>query len=181
MQPTIAMVAKRAEVSLGTASKVLNGKEGVHPVLRQRVLAVAQELGYHPNGPAQALRTGRSRALGLCVSLISNPTMVAIMESAVREAFAAGYELTICAAEYEPALELAHLAALARQRVAAVITFATSADPAPYARLQASGIPVVFGDHAEESRPTRTRPTTAQSPRPRLAICCPPGAGESRC
>ena len=43
----IRQVADRAEVSIGTVSRVLNNKPGVGEETRQRVLTVAQELGYN--------------------------------------------------------------------------------------------------------------------------------------
>jgi DNA-binding LacI/PurR family transcriptional regulator len=58
-------VAKKAGVSLSTASLALNGKPGVHPETRAKVLQVARELEYQPNAAARSLANGRSQAIGL--------------------------------------------------------------------------------------------------------------------
>jgi len=62
---TLKEVAKRAGVSLSTASLALNGKPGVHPETRAKVLRVASELEYQPNAAARSLANGKSQAIGL--------------------------------------------------------------------------------------------------------------------
>ncbi|MHB1133980.1 MAG: LacI family DNA-binding transcriptional regulator [Chloroflexota bacterium] len=147
---TIAEVAERAGVSLGTASNALNDKGRVHQLLRERVLAVARELGYQPHPFAQALRTGRSRTIGFCVAFVPNPSIPAFLQGASRAAHAAGYNLTIYATENDPELERAHLATLARQRVAGVITFHPGRDPEPYRLVQQAGAALLFVDYRPE-------------------------------
>ena len=49
---SIREVAKRADVSIGTVSHVLNRPEIVRPALRERVLAVIQQLSFEPNAVA---------------------------------------------------------------------------------------------------------------------------------
>ncbi len=144
---TITEVAQRARVSTATVSHVLNGKGRVHPVLSERVQAVARELDYQPHILAQSLRTGRTRTLGLCVSSFISPTVAAIVEGASQAARAAGYTLLISTTERDPELEQADLAAMARQRVAAVMAISASDDPAPYRQLQLAGVPIVFQGH----------------------------------
>ncbi|MHB1415235.1 MAG: LacI family DNA-binding transcriptional regulator [Chloroflexota bacterium] len=144
---TITQVASAAGVSLGTVSNVLNGKGNVHPVLRERVLATAADLGYHPDALAQAFRKGRTRTIGFCVTYISNPTITAVLQSAGRATHAMGYTLAICATEYDPALERAHLEALVDQRVAAIIVYPANNDPNPFLEVQRAGVPIVFADH----------------------------------
>ena len=60
---TIADVATRAGVSVGTVSHVMNAKTPVRPETRARVEAAIAELGYRPNVLARSLMT-RSRAFG---------------------------------------------------------------------------------------------------------------------
>src|SRR5690242_16632059 len=70
---SIGDVAKRAGVSLGTASRAINGNPAVSPQLRERVLAAAAELDYRPNALARALRSSRTHSLGLIVPDVTNP------------------------------------------------------------------------------------------------------------
>src|SRR5262245_37074662 len=61
----MADVAKLAEVSHQTVSRVINGSPQVRPETRERVLAAMAKLEYRPNTMARALATGRSRTLGV--------------------------------------------------------------------------------------------------------------------
>ena len=54
--PTIRQLAQAAGVSIGTASKALNGGGRLRQETRDRVLAVATEIGYRPNDLAHSLR-----------------------------------------------------------------------------------------------------------------------------
>ncbi|OCT14489.1 hypothetical protein A8709_27195 [Paenibacillus pectinilyticus] len=55
MSVTIREIAMQAGVSRGTVDRVLNGRTGVKPEIRERVLAIADELHYVPNVAAKAL------------------------------------------------------------------------------------------------------------------------------
>lgn len=62
---TIHDVARVADVSIATVSRVLNGSGHVSAATRQRVGAAAAALNYWPNGAARSLSTRRTHALGL--------------------------------------------------------------------------------------------------------------------
>ena len=62
---TLAEVAARAGVSVGTASKALSGSGRMRPETRERVLEAAGTLGFVPNQHAQSLHSGRSWTVGL--------------------------------------------------------------------------------------------------------------------
>jgi LacI family transcriptional regulator len=62
---TLTEVARRAGVSVATASKALNARPDVAPQTRTRVLAVAEELSFQPNALARGLLSGSSRTVGL--------------------------------------------------------------------------------------------------------------------
>jgi len=69
MSATMSDIANRAGTSIAAVSVTLNGAKSktlkVSPETRQRILNVAEELGYRRNPLAGALATGRSRILGL--------------------------------------------------------------------------------------------------------------------
>jgi LacI family transcriptional regulator len=65
---TLYDVARRAEVSIATVSRVLHGQEPVRESTRARVRAAIEELGYVPDGAAQSLARSRKDVIGLvCV------------------------------------------------------------------------------------------------------------------
>jgi DNA-binding LacI/PurR family transcriptional regulator len=66
-RPTIADIAKRAGLTKAAVSFALNGQPGVSAATRQRVLDIANELGWHPNSAARALSDGRAGAFGLVI------------------------------------------------------------------------------------------------------------------
>jgi DNA-binding LacI/PurR family transcriptional regulator len=74
MPTTLHKLAKAAGVSASTVSRALT--PGNHPVneeTRQRILALAEELDYHPNLIARGLRTDRTLTIGIVVDNIISP------------------------------------------------------------------------------------------------------------
>jgi LacI family transcriptional regulator len=64
---TIYDVAREANVSLATVSRVLNYPEKVKPVTRERVLEAINKLGYRPNAIARGLASRKSTTVALIV------------------------------------------------------------------------------------------------------------------
>lgn len=67
-RPTIEDVARHAGVSKGAVSFALNGRPGVGPATRDRILDAASELGWTPSHRARALAADRALAVGLVVA-----------------------------------------------------------------------------------------------------------------
>ncbi len=67
-RPTISDVARNAGVSKGAVSFALNGRPGVAPGTRDRILAAADDLGWTPSHPARALAASRALAVGLVIA-----------------------------------------------------------------------------------------------------------------
>lgn len=61
----IRQIAEAVGLSPMTVSRALNGKADVSPTTRHRVLEVARELKYRPNALGRALKSGRSRTVGV--------------------------------------------------------------------------------------------------------------------
>lgn len=76
MNVTIKDVAKAAEVSVATVSRVINRIESVDEVLRERVEQKVKELGFKPNHLARSLKSDVTNTIGVAVSNISNPFFI---------------------------------------------------------------------------------------------------------
>jgi DNA-binding LacI/PurR family transcriptional regulator len=90
---TIKDVAKAAEVSVGTASMALNGKDRVRPRTREKVLAIAERMGYHPNKYARLLNSKQTMVVGLIITDITNPFFGIIIDMVQEELARQGYDI----------------------------------------------------------------------------------------
>lgn len=72
MKITIVEVAKKANVSVATVSRVMNGNYPVKTETRERVLQVIKELNYIPNMQARELTQQKSATIGVVVPSINN-------------------------------------------------------------------------------------------------------------
>ena len=70
---TIRDVARRAGVSVATASRALNGSQVVNAQTRDRILSVMEELGFTPSPAARRLSLGRTLTIGVVVSFLTRP------------------------------------------------------------------------------------------------------------
>ena len=85
---TIKDIAERAGVSKGAVSYALNGRPGVSEETRDRILAIAEELGWYPNRAARSLSASRADACGL---ILARPASTLALEPFFME-FIAGVE-----------------------------------------------------------------------------------------
>ncbi|WP_066063426.1 catabolite control protein A [Neobacillus soli] len=72
MNITIYDVAREANVSMATVSRVVNGNPNVKPVTRKKVLEVIERLGYRPNAVARGLASKKTTTVGVIIPDISN-------------------------------------------------------------------------------------------------------------
>ncbi|MCJ8520717.1 LacI family DNA-binding transcriptional regulator [Pseudorhizobium tarimense] len=89
------MIASALDVSVATVSNALSGKGRLSAELTKRIRDKADELGYTPSQAARALRTGRSRVLGLVLPDIANPLFPQIAQAIEYAASTAGYGILI--------------------------------------------------------------------------------------
>jgi DNA-binding LacI/PurR family transcriptional regulator len=110
---TLHDVAREAGVAVSTVSRALSDPDRVNVATRERVQAVARELGYRPNRLAQALPTGRTGTLAVLVPDITNPHNFGLVRGAEAQARAAGSILIIADTQGRPELEAGQLESLA--------------------------------------------------------------------
>lgn len=93
---TLKDVARRAKVSLASASYALNHTGTLAPATRQRVLAAAEELNYHPNAFARHLKKRKTLTLGVFITRFSGSFYEEILEGIHDAVLKTDYELLVC-------------------------------------------------------------------------------------
>jgi LacI family transcriptional regulator len=143
---TIRDVATRAGVSIGTVSRVLNGKSVSSRVL-ESVNTAIQALGYTPNAVAQSMRTRSTRAVGLVVNDISNPLFSGIAKGLDNYLSERDYSLLIANTDNDPRRERVIVESLKQRRVDGLaIAVSDESDEGIKSILQHIEIPVVLLD-----------------------------------
>ena len=118
---TLADVARLAEVSAQTVSRVVNGRGEASEATCKRILDAVEQLGYRPNGIARGLRSRQTRTIGVLVPDIANPFFPEIVGGIETEATAAGYTILLCNVGENGARETDTLRLLEERRVDGVI------------------------------------------------------------
>jgi LacI family transcriptional regulator len=118
-------------VSVGTASKALNGSGRMRPETRERVLEAAEALGFIPNQHAQSLHSGRSWTVGLMttdgIGRFSTPVLLG-----AEDALGAGkISVLLCDTRGDAIREQHHLRTLTERRVDGIIVTGRRTDPRP--------------------------------------------------
>ena len=118
--PTLAEVAKLANVSVASASRVLNGI-GTRPETLTQVLAAAERVGYVPNASARSLRSKRTGQIAFALPDVANP-VYASMAGAIQDvAQAHGWRLVLHSTGADAEAELGILRDLRRRFVDGLI------------------------------------------------------------
>lgn len=115
MAVTIRDVARASGVHVSTVSRTFSAPHLVNVETRNRVLAVAEGLGYRPNRAAQALTTGRTHNLGLIVADIANPFFPPLIKAAQAQARERDYHVFVADTDEDPLLEQELIETLSKQ------------------------------------------------------------------
>ncbi|HLZ61758.1 MAG TPA: LacI family DNA-binding transcriptional regulator [Ktedonosporobacter sp.] len=92
---TIQDVARLANVSTGTVSRVLNNKPDVDPLTRERILRIVEERGYVPSITAAGLAVGRNRLISVLVPALTWPLVSELMLSVAKIVEETSYEIVL--------------------------------------------------------------------------------------
>ena len=145
-RPSVKDVARRAGVSLGTVSNVLNRPDSVRPATRERVEEAIAELGFVRNDTARQLRAGDSSTMAYLVLDAANPFFTNVARGIDGAARDAGLTVFLCDSGQQASREDDYLEALLSQRVRGVCITPVDADNPQLRTLVERGIPVVFVD-----------------------------------
>ncbi|WAC56392.1 LacI family DNA-binding transcriptional regulator [Gordonia sp. SL306] len=137
---TLVDVAQAAGVSKALVSIVMRGVPGASDETRERVLRIADEMGYVPDQRARKLRQSSSRLLGVTFEL-REPFHGDLVEEIYREAAEAGYDVVISAVAPSRSEKTA-LDTVVRERCEAVIMLGSRLDDTALAAFSAR-LPVI--------------------------------------
>lgn len=137
-------VAKRAEVSTATVSRVLNGFPGVRAKTIARVQRAIDELNYVPNQNARSLRLGRTRLFGLIVSDVNNPFFPELIDAFESLATAQGIEVIFTHTNYDPQRLQRSIRRMVERGVDAIAVMTSEVEEESLRQATKAGVPLVL-------------------------------------
>lgn len=156
MTTTLAEIARTAGVGIGTVSRVLSGNPSVSDAMRQRVLAVATDLGYETPRRRRSGRGRTSGLVGVLVAFFDAPSVQQRFSGLVPHLQAHDLNMVLYNV-VSPAQARAALVELPRSTVVeALVVVSLPLQPAEAAALARAAFPTVLLDTAAEGLPSVT-------------------------
>lgn len=143
-------IAKKANVSIKTVSRVVNGQGEISAETVRRVQEVIDELGYRPNLMARSLITQRTNSIGLIVPNISNPFYPEVAQAVLSTARENQHNMLLCSHENDLEEQQQILDSLVAQGVDGIIIFPALHSLQQLARFADSYGPLVVVNDALE-------------------------------
>ena len=153
-EATIRDVARRAQLSVATVSRALNGFENVSDKARQRIAIAVKDLGYVPHAGARSLSLSRNNAIGVVLPDLHGEFFSEIVRGMDREASRRGYLLLLSNLHAGSEQAATALRAM-RGRVDGLIVMAPHVGAAELASALPNGLPSIL---------INTRHATGQHP-----------------
>ena len=149
MRVTIKDIAKAANVSYSTVSRALAGQPQIPEETRNKILALANEMGYTPNILAKGLVTKSTHTLGIIVPDITNPFFPEAIQGIEEQANSYGYRVYLCNSNWNIEKEKECLHKLYGSSVDGIIIFPSSDDVSHIIDSRIK-IPIVFANYKPE-------------------------------
>ncbi|MFA5447727.1 MAG: LacI family DNA-binding transcriptional regulator [Sphaerochaeta sp.] len=140
---TIFDIAKRANVSVSTVSRVLNNKPDVNKETEQKVRQIIKELNFSPNSAARSLVLKHSNTIGYIASDITNPSFPETARGVVVKAREHGYSVMFFDANKDSAVEKEAIQLLRTKQVDGIILSFNEANREELEKLKKEQYPVV--------------------------------------
>ena len=137
---TIKDVAKRARVSVTSASYALNGIGSLSDATRKRVLDAAEELNYHPNAFARNLKKQKTHAIGVFITRFGGAFYEDILEGIHETVLQSDYEMIVCPESRSKRNFLT------QRQVDGAIVFDVKVENETIIKLASKGYPIVVMD-----------------------------------
>lgn len=146
MAITIKDIARKADVSITTVSRVLNNKsKGVGEETRKKILKIVEEENYIPNAVAKGLVTKKTNIIGLVIPDITNPYYPEIAKGVEDTAAEYGYNVLLCGTNNLVENEHKYIRILKEHYVAGIIyNSAQYVSEETFNKLERTEMPYVF-------------------------------------
>jgi DNA-binding LacI/PurR family transcriptional regulator len=145
--PTLQQVARVADVSIATASRVVTGSVPVSPEKRARVEQAIALLGYVPDDRARDLRRNHSSTIGYLIPNLAAPLYGHVFRRLHRDLGARGFTLLAFESDGDRTAEKSAVEVLVRSHARAVVVASPAGlAPAQMQLLHRRNIRVVFID-----------------------------------
>jgi LacI family gluconate utilization system Gnt-I transcriptional repressor len=139
---TIRDVARRAQVGVGTVSRVLSNSPAVAEETRRRVQQAMKDLHYLPNTVAGSLASRRTRIVGMLVPTLSHSMFSEMVDGATECLTNAGFQLMIGNTSYSDELEEHLITAFLGRRPEGLILTGSKHTETASRQLRSANIPI---------------------------------------
>ena len=149
---TIRDVAQRAGISVSTVSRALNNTGRISANTKAKVERAVAELGYIPDSRAQAMRSSRTKTVGLLVPDIRNAYFAELAYTVQDSLFDAGYCAFIGTSSESAARQDSFITSILSQRIDGAIIVPQGEETDAMRMLMEQHLPLMFMDRHVESR-----------------------------
>ncbi|WP_202078973.1 LacI family DNA-binding transcriptional regulator [Caldalkalibacillus salinus] len=118
---TIYDIAKEANVSPATVSRVLTGSAKVRPDTMNRIMALIEKYNFRPNGLARSLTYKKSKMIGFILPDINHPFFSTLVLKSEAHALKRGYTSFLCNSMNNSEMESQYLHNLLEKQVDGII------------------------------------------------------------
>jgi LacI family transcriptional regulator len=146
---TLKQIAETAGVSIMTVSKVMRDYPDIAPKTKERIRAIANELGYVPDGAARSLRTRSTQTIGVVLPSISHVYYPRVFVGIEQVARARGYRLLLSHTNDDANQEMAEIKEMLSRKVDGLLIVPASRFDSSYeiySLIESRRVPTVIMD-----------------------------------
>jgi LacI family transcriptional regulator len=151
MNVTIYDVAREANVSMATVSRVVNGNPNVKPATRKKVLEVIERLGYRPNAVARGLASKKTTTVGVIIPDISSTFFAELARGIEDIATMYKYNIILSNSDQNKDKELHLLNTMLGKQVDGIVFMGGNITAEHVVEFEKSPVPIVLAGSIEES------------------------------
>ncbi|MDD9269624.1 LacI family DNA-binding transcriptional regulator [Paenibacillus sp. GCM10023248] len=144
MKSTIKDVARMANVSISTVSRVLNNPDIVAKDKRDNILDAIKQLNYTPNALARGLIHKRTQTLGVLIPDISNLFYAELIKGMEDAAHQSGNNLIICNTDNNQDRKNSSFKVLSEKQIDGIVLTSEPVYPDSYEMFKQLGVPIVL-------------------------------------